>query len=286
MTHIDYSLLGANGDQIDFDYDNYVLNPGFLGFGIAPTQVRIEESAGDGGLWRNTKKGIRDIDLPITVLGTSRDDVQAKLRRLSKLIQDGDGPTKLLASYNHGTEETLSLEIHYVGGAEGSWGPNQGLTWATSLFSFQAPNPFWQTAETEDFTVGTGNTGRGLLPQLTKLKVSSSQTLGVITVTNSGDVPAYPIWRVRGPIEDFFVSDGTNSFGFNAEVFTGETITIDTATGSVTDDLGANRYDILLPAPKLFPIKPGVTSLTVTGVANSLNAQVVLSYSPRYEVVH
>jgi hypothetical protein len=231
MTHINYSLLGANGDQIDFDSTNYVLNPGFLGFGIAPTQVRIEESAGDGGLWRNTKKGIRDIDLPITVLGTSRDDVQAKLRRLSRLIQDGYGPTTLLASYNGGSEESLSLEIHYVGGAEGSWGPNEGMTWATSLFSFQAPSPFWKTSETEDFTVGTGNTGRGLLPQLTKLKVSSSQTLGVITVTNSGDVPAYPIWRVRGPIEDFFVSDGTSSFGFNAEVFTGETITIDTATG-------------------------------------------------------
>lgn len=286
MVALNFSLVGSNGDQIDFDNETYILNPGFMGFGIAPTQVRIEPSAGDGGLWRNTKKGIRDIDLPITVLGISRQDVQTKLRRLSRLVQDDTGPTKILANYVNGDLDALSLDVHYVGGAEGEWGDAGGNTWATWVFSFQAPNPYWQTATTEEFTIGTGNTGRGLLPKLTKLQVSSSQTLGVITVTNAGDVPAYPVWRVRGPIEDFFVSDGTNSFGFNAEVFTGETIIIDTATGSVTDDLGANRYSLLLPAPKLFAIQPGVTSLTVTGVANSLSAQVVLSYSPRYEVVH
>jgi len=286
LVALNYALLGANGDQVDFDNESFILNPGFMGFGIAPTQVRIEESAGDGGLWRHTKKGIRDIDLPITVLGSSRTDVQAKLRRLSRLIQDGDGPTKILAEYVNGDAETLSLDVHYTGGAEGDWGSAQGMTWAKWVFSFQAPSPFWETAESEEFTIGTGNTGRGLLPQLTKLKVSSSQTLGVITVTNSGDVPAYPIWRVRGPIEDFEVSDGTNTFGFNAEVFTGETITINTETGEVTDDLGVNRYALLNPAPKLFSIKPGVTGLTVTGIANSLSAQVVLSYSPRYEVVH
>lgn len=286
MVILDYAIRGANGDEIDFDNETYILNPGYMGFGIAPTQVRIEPSAGDGGLWRNTKKGIRDIDLPITVIGTSRSDVQTKLRRLSKLIQDSEGPTTLLAKYTNQHSSTLALDVHYVGGAEGEWGPDEGLTWAKWVFSFQAPDPFWYTDEVTEFTIGTGNTGRGLLPELTKLKVSSSQTLGVITVTNAGDVPAYPIWRVRGPIEDFYVSDGTNAFGFNAEVFTGETITIDTATGSVTDDLGANRYSLLLPAPKLFTIPPGVTGLTVTGVANSLSAQVVLSYSPRYEVVH
>lgn len=283
---LNYALLGANQDQIDFDYTNYILNPGFMGFGIAPTQVRIEPSAGDGGQWRHTKKGVRDIDLPITVVGTSRADVQSKLRRLSRLIQDGSGATKILAQYTEGDNQTLTMSVHYTGGAEGNWGSNEGMTWATWVFSFQAPNPFWQTAETQEFTIGSGITGRGLLPQLTKLKVSSSQTLGVITVTNSGDVPAFPIWRIRGPIEDFVASDGVNSFGFISEIFTGETITVDTGTGEVTDDLGQNRYNLLSPAPKLFHIQPGVSNLTVNGIANSLDAQVVISYSPRYEVVH
>jgi len=43
-----FSLEGSNGDVIEFDDSNYILNPEFLGFGIPPAQVRIENSAGDG----------------------------------------------------------------------------------------------------------------------------------------------------------------------------------------------------------------------------------------------
>lgn len=284
MVNVNYSLVGANGDEITFDYSTYVLNPNFVGFGIPPAQVRIENSAADGGVFRHSKRGVRDVDLPITVLGTSRNDVQTKLRRLSRLLQDTSGPTKIKASYSGG--ETLTLDAHYVGGAESQWGTDAGLVWNKWVLSFQCPNPYWQSDALEEFSVTTGNTGRGLLPQLSKLKVASSQVFGVITVDNQGDVPAYPVWFIRGPIEDVIISNGTQSFSFIEPVLPGETITVNTATGSVTDDLGTNRYSILGPAPKLFRIDPGVSSISVDGVAATLAAEVRLDYSPLYEVVH
>lgn len=284
MVNVNYSLVGANGDEITFDYSTYVLNPNFVGFGIPPAQVRIENSAADGGVFRHSKRGVRDVDLPITVLGTSRNDVQTKLRRLSRLLQDTSGPTKIKASYSGG--ETLTLDAHYVGGAESQWGTDAGLVWNKWVLSFQCPNPYWQSDALEEFSVTTGNTGRGLLPELTKLKVASSQVFGVITVDNQGDVPAYPVWFIRGPIEDVIISNGTQSFSFIEPVLPGETITVNTATGSVTDDLGTNRYSILGPAPKLFRIDPGVSSISVDGVAATLAAEVRLDYSPLYEVVH
>ena len=284
MVNVNYSLVGANGDEITFDYSTYVLNPNFVGFGIPPAQVRIENSAADGGVFRHSKRGVRDVDLPITVLGTSRNDVQTKLRRLSRLLQDTSGSTQIKATYSSG--ETLTLNAHYVGGAESQWGTDAGLVWNKWVLSFQCPNPFWQSDALEEFSVTTGNTGRGLLPELTKLKVASSQVFGVITVDNQGDVPAYPVWYVRGPIEDVIISNGEQSFSFVDPVLPGETITVNTATGEVTDDLGTNRYSILGPAPKLFRIEPGVSSISVDGVAATTAAEVRLDYSPLYEVVH
>lgn len=284
MVNVNYSLVGANGDEITFDYSEFILNQNFVGFGIPPAQVRIENSAGDGGVFRHSKRGVRDVDLPITVLGTDRNTVQTKLRRLSRLLQDTSGPTKIKATYSSG--ETLTLDAHYVGGAESQWGTDAGLVWNKWVLSFQCPNPYWESDALEEFRVTTGNTGRGLLPQLSKLKVTSSQVYGVITVDNSGDVPAYPVWFIRGPISDVVISNGTQSFSFTETVNDGETITVNTATGEVTDDLGTNRYSILGPAPKLFRIDPGVSSISVNGVAATQAAEVRLDYSPLYEVVH
>lgn len=284
MTTLNYSLIGSNGDSITFDYSNYVLNMGMRGQGIPATQVRIDESAGPGGTWRFSKRGVREIDLAVTVLGTDRGDVETKLRRLARLIQDTSGPTILRADYSDST--SLSLEVHYTTGAESQWGTDEGLTWCRWLLSFKAPQPYWESTTIQSASVTTGNTGRGLLPQLSKLMLTSSQTLGVISVNNTGDVPVYPVYAVRGPVSNLYISNGTQAFSFNAPVLTGETITVDTETGTVTDDTGANRYSILNAAPKLFPLLPGTSSIEVNGTDADTNTRITLSYALRYEVVH
>lgn len=284
MVSVNYSLVGSNGDTIEFDNSNYVLNPEFTGFGIPTPQVRIEPSAGDGGVYRHSKRGVRQFDLAITTIGTDRADVQTKLRRLSRIVQDSLGPTKIYANYDDDT--SVFLEAYYTGGAESQWGSNAGLTWNKWVLSFQAPNPFWESGVAETFTVTTGNTGRGLLPQLTKLKVSSSQVFGYITVDNAGDVPAYPIWYFRGPLTNLEVSNGSQSFSFVPSIAEGETITINAETGEVTDDSGNNRYADLGTAPKLFKIPPGVSSVSINAVVATSAAEARLEYSPLYEVVH
>jgi phage-related protein len=254
------------------------------GHGIPATQVRIDDSAGPGGIWRFSKRGIREIDLSVTILGTDRADVETKLRRLSRLIQDTSGPTALKADYSDNT--SLTLDVHYTTGAESTWGADEGLVWCKWVLSFKAPQPYWQSTTIQSASVTTGNTGRGLLPELTKLKVTSSQAIGVITVNNTGDVPVYPTYAVRGPVSNLFISNGSQSFSFNTEVLPGETITVDTANGTVTDDTGANRYSILNPAPKLFTLLPGTSSITVNGTDATTNTRITLNYALQYEVVH
>lgn len=285
MVDVTISLVGSNGDTIQLaDSGDYVLATGVQGFGIPATAVRIDDSAGDGGTWRFTKRGVRDLDLPIVVLGTDRTDVETKLRRLARLLQDANGPTKVVADYSDGT--SLFLEAHYTGGADAQRGNEGNQFYARWVLQLQAPQPYWQAVAESSFTVGTGSTGRGLLPQLTKLKVSSSQTLGTVTVTNEGDVAIYPRWVIRGPIKDLVISNGTLGFSFPGTIVNGVTYTVDTQTGEVYDDAGNNVYNKLGSAPKLFPLLPGTSTITVSGLDATPNTYVACYYSPRYEVIH
>ena len=284
MVTVNYALIGANGDTIEFDYTSYILNPDFMGFNVSPAQVRIEESAGDGGVFRHAKRGVRNLDIPVTVIGSDRGDVQTKLRRLAKLLQNTYGPTIVEARYSDG--KRLRLSTYYTGGAEGQWGSNGGNTWAQWTLQLQAPEPYWQSTTTQQFTVTQGSTGRGLLPELSKLKVSSSQAFGLILINNTGDVPTFPSYRIQGPISGFSVSDGTQGFTFVDNVAEGETIYVNTETGEVTDDLGANRYAILDTAPRLFRIPVGESTLEISGVDVTEATRIDLYYNLRYEVVH
>lgn len=285
MTTVTITLVGSNGDSITLnDTGDFVLTAGVQGFGIPATSVRIDDSAGDGGVWRHTKRGVRDLDLPIAILGVNRDDVEDKLRRLSRLLQTTNGPTKIVANYSDGT--SLFLEAHYVGGAETQFGTNGTLTYCRWLLQMQAPQPYWQTLTESSFRINNGSTGRGLLPQLTKLKVSSSETLGVVTVNNVGDVPVQPRWVIRGPVTNLVISNGSQSFTFPAPILAGRTYYVDTAAKTVVNESGENVYSLLGFAPKFFALSPGTTTIRVTGVDSTPDTQITCYYSPRYEVVH
>lgn len=284
MVDVNYSLIGANSDVIVFDNENYVLNQDFSGFYIPPTQVRIEDSAADGGVFRHTKKGIRSLDIPVTVIGTDRGDVQSKLRRLSRLVQNNQGPTTLRATYTNG--EKLSLQVYYTGGAEGTWGSDAGLIWSRIVLSLQAPQPFWESETVEQFTVQTGGVGRGLLPELTKMKVSSSINLGSIEVENSGDVVVYPNYVITGPIANFVASSNDQSFGFTELLEEGETLYIDSETASVVYGTGENAYSILDAAPKFFKLPVGESTISIDGTDTGPTTRIDVYYQLKYEVVH
>lgn len=285
MVDVTISLVGSNGDSITLaDDGDFVLATGVTGFGIPTTAVRIDESAGDGGTWRHTRRGIREMDLPLVILGNSRTDVETKLRRISRLLQDRKGPTKIVANYSDGS--SVYIEAHYVGGAETEFGDSANSYFCRWAIQLQAPNPYWKSGTVSSFSVTTGSTGRGLLPNLTKLKVSSSQTLGVVSVNNAGDVDAFPKWVIRGPVKDLVVSDGTYSFSYPGLILGGTSVTIDTASGEVYDDQGVNVYSKLGTAPKLFSLAPGVTNISVIGTEATADTSIVCYYSPRYEVIH
>lgn len=279
------SLTGANADTITFDYSNYILTNGLKGFGIPATSLRIQDSATDGGIFRHTKRVTREVDLPIMTVGTDRNDVETKLRRLANILQNSAGPAQLTATYADGT--ILYLNVYYSGGAETVFGDLAGSTYAYWLVTLQAPQPFWQSYIPTQFTVGAGSTGRGLLPALSKMRVSSSSQLGTVNVTNSGDVPCYPVWTVYGPVDSLNISPiGGTGFSFSGTISAGTIVTIDTYSGTVTDASGNNLYASLNSAPKFFALQPGTTSISVAGSNPTTATKITCTYYPRREVLH
>lgn len=281
------SLTGANGDTITFDNTTYTITDGFKGLGIPTTQLRIDSSALDGGIFRYSKRGIRELTMPVVTIGTDRATVETALRRLSNALRNTSGATTLTATYANG--DIFNLSVYLAGGGDPVFGTDAGLSWARWVLVFQAANPFWTYATKSSLSIGTGNTGRGLLPQLSKLRVTSSQVFGTITVNNTnGDVPSYPVWTLVGPLDaGVQVLNSSNvGFQYNAAIAAGEIITIDTASRTVVDAAGNNKYANLAPAPKFFTVPPGTSVISVNGTGSSTSTAVTCSFYPRREVVH
>lgn len=281
------TLTGTNGDTIAFDDSNYVIEIGARGFGIPSPILRIDPSASNGGTYRFSKRDVREIDLPLAILGTSREDTEEKLRRLSNILRD-----KAILSVSYENGEVWSLTVYLAGGGQTQFGSTANDYFCQWDLILQAPQPFWESASPISISIVADTTSRGLLgtgtspKSLAFLRVKTSQAFGSVTVNNNGDVDAPAVWTIKGPSTLTTINLGGVGFTFNSTLTSSDTITIDCAAGTVVDQNGTNFYSGLGSAPKLFAIPPGNQTLTVT-VTGATSATKVLGYfASRREVLH
>lgn len=167
--------------------------------------------------------------------------------------------------YDWGTARRLALVcrplndfavvVYPGGGTEG------GLA-ATVTFTLVAAEPPWkyQAGSGESNQVGLANPG--LVSGRTYDKTYSytygggSLIGGEMTCTNNGDLPAYPLFTITGPVDFPIISDATTglSFQINANLASTDTVTIDARTGVVTP---SNVRLVGRP----FPLAPGANAI-------------------------
>ena len=265
----------------------FVKLAGRTGFGVAPTTLVMTEGATEGAKWRRTRRGTRTIDLPLAYFGATRDEVETKLRLLIRTLGDKKRPARLVALYPNGRR--VYAQVHYSGGLNPQYGQNadtDGQEFVKFVLTLVAPSPYWTEETPVAYAVKAPNQGRGLLPSLSKLQVSSSQALGTLEVNNPGDVAARPVWAVRGPGSSLMVSNGGLAFTYDYPIALDEVVTINTVTNKVTSSVDGNVYARLAPAPKLFNIPAGMSVIDVL-VPDSTAATIVNMYfNPRRELVY
>lgn len=281
---VQLSLRGENGDTIAFDGSTYIARAGIAGFSIPPAEVRIDESAADGGIFRHARRAVRTVDIPITVVGDSRSAVEDSLRRVSRLLQAGS--VTVVAVYEDGY--SWELTGYYSGGAEGSRGDDENDLFANWVLSLQCPDPYWKSQTSEQIILtNAGFSGRSLIPDLAELRVSSSNVIGNATINNTGDVEALPIVTFKGDIDTLEVtsSDG-RGWTFNETILSTETITVDSTNGTVVDATGANHYGSLAASPKMLRFPSGSSDLAVVATGATSSTVITITWQIRKEVLH
>jgi phage-related protein len=285
MVTLDFALLGANGDTIRLDGSvDFYLTKGFTGLGIPSTDLKLTPSAGDGSTWRSTRRGIRELDLPIVVVGSDRSDVESKLRRLASAMSDRYGTPKLLALYSDGA--SYEIEVHYAGGAETTFGSEAGSTFANWNIALQAPDPYWTSQQSVLFSLGASSGTKGLLPELDRMLVQTSQLLGSFSVENPGDVDAFPVWTFEGTSTGISVTLKGVGFSYTETLGTTGKVIVNTKDATVKDASNVNKYAYLGSAPKLFSIPPGSSTMSITATGSDTTTRISGYFNPRREVLH
>lgn len=266
----------------------YLKGVGARGFGVAPTSLTFTEGIADGGRHKNTRRGMRDIDLPIVIFGESRSELETKMRELVRTLNDTYSVPRLYVTYDDGTE--LYTDVYYAGGADHTYGQDtNSLTWVKWVLTLRSPSPYWTSTQSVSYSLTSSATGRGLIKAapLSNLEVSSSQTIGNFEVENPGDVPVQPVWTVFGPGDSFTAGlNGSGlSFSYDAAITLENPVTFNTITKKVTDALGNNVYSNVGVSPRFFAIPPGQSTVLATLVNSTGDSLVQMTFQPQYEVV-
>lgn len=176
-----------------------------------------------------------------------------------------------------------STEVHRVGGGDYTYGEDTvGEREFQTVITFRAGDPFFTSSAQQLRTVSGAVATTPFLSSVAGMPVAPSQAIGQINLSNSGDAAAYPVWEVRGPGDHFVATSPTGeTLKWNGTLTASQKLIIDTRKGTVKDETGANRYDLLDTAPRFWTVQPG-ESTAVASLLNTTSAsQITCSWYPR-----
>lgn len=255
---------------------------GVTGLGLPEVSTQWLEGAGDGARYRGKRARPRDIDLPLYITGKTRAELVGLLDRLVIML---DGECTLRVVEDDGGD--WSADVYHVAGGDFAYGiDSTGQRDLQTVVTLRAGDPYWTYSRSTSKAITNAGAGRGLIGSLASLQVSASQAIGTITLENRGTAPAFPIWTVVGPGRNFkTVSTKGESFLWTGTLAAGETLTVDTKTGTVVDQAGNNRYGELASAPRLWSIPPGMVEATASLESTTTASSITCTWRPRKRMV-
>ncbi|MDF2578432.1 MAG: hypothetical protein K0S49_11 [Microbacterium sp.] len=152
--------------------------------------------------------------------------------------------------------------------------------WATYEFNLDAAQPFW-TGEpiTRSWADGAG------VPFIPaeggpSFFVSTGRTFASAAIANPGDVAAYPVWTIRGPLTDVAIGIDGVLIELGAALIEGDVLVIDTDPRNLTATLNGVDYAQDLGFQRYAPVPAkGQTSLDVAATGAG---SVAVSLTPLY----
>lgn len=213
------------------------------GLGVVPVDVITSESPYGGVKVDDVRERERVIQWPIRIRGTTHMEFVETWRFLSYKITQTRflGPGKLVIRRPDGSRR--EIQAYHSSGLEGE--PEEGM-WlrATETITFLCPDGYWRDPTPVVLEFREEPMPNYLDPYPT---LASGRQLGSVTVTNPGDRPVWPQWRIRGPLTSLTARNETRGeeFQFVAPLAKGEEATISGLPIQVRGPNGENWINAL-----------------------------------------
>ncbi len=280
------TYVSADGSSLPFTVASGVaLGRGFQVAGMpAVASTSVATPFKDGQDLTSLRYDMREVSVPVQIIGTSGADLEGKLDTLARVLdpRKGDGQLRL-ARYNGSTR---SLTCRYVSGLTitEEFSNAAVLNWSAVLV-FRATSPFWTDTSTASVTYTAGTPiitpfFPTTTPSSSVINIGASGAIITHSIVNTGDVETWPSYlfsnQTASPVVvnlttgAFFVVDVSQTDGQAFQVDTGRSFIADVFTG-------VNYLPSLRPGSTLFPLPPGSSTIQIT-LANAstlTTAQVV-----------
>ncbi|MFE9099841.1 phage tail family protein [Actinomadura geliboluensis] len=162
-----------------------------------------------------------------------------------------------------------------------------GLTWTSFVVTFRSLDQCWSDADPIRLVFQSADSGAGV-PPMPPVVLAPYSVLGDVVVNNTGNAPAYPVWKITGPGTPTLSNTTTGrSWGLATPLLEGETVTVDTAPDGgayAVDQDGDDRWgDLLKSSPRdLWELVRGPNHLDLSLAGASASSRIELSYVRRW----
>jgi hypothetical protein len=242
----------------------------------------------------------RRVQWPLYIGGDTHEEFVDRVRRLirafTKTTQRGDTGWLRVARPNGRYRQ---IACYYEEGLEGAAGEHH--LWARPVITLFCPDGFWSgdvpvvaDREFEAASADPDEVASFYEPfiNVTSSRVVSGDGDGSVpstTIANPGDVEAWPVWTITGPMTSLTAVNLTTGarFTLTYTLLAGQTITITTNRPTVRGPAGQNlsRYiDWLNPlGTELWPLVDGNNEISFVALGAGTGTRVRMAFTPRYE---
>lgn len=264
---------------------------GVSGLGSAEIAITSDERARGGVRVRHIQPGQRSITWPLYVHGADHNEFIARWRAVERAFTSTteQGPGQLEIARPDGSARVV--DAYYEAGFEPSGKQGYYITSDFCVLSLLCEDPYWRDRQPQ--TVHREfDEGVDFLDPYPS--VSSSQVLGDTTLINTGDVDAWPFWKMTGPAsiltatrqdtgESFSLDPDADTIG-HGDLADGEYVTVQTDPPQVRFQDGTNWVAALnWPGAVLWSLPPGETAVTFELDGADAGSAVDLTFYPRYK---
>jgi hypothetical protein len=250
---------------------------------LVPPFKREERWIGEVGMLTGIRADAREIFLPLLV---KADDIYSALRLCARYWNPRSGDGVLRVTDDSG--KARILKCRYAGGLEGNM-RESGPGWQKVGLRLRALQPYWQDEQYQDYVFVLDSPVLFFQSPFFPLRISKGTIDGSVTVNNPGEVEAYPIITVTGPMSSIEVQNVTTGKTMNLPILSmtaSDVLVIDTRPEILSIKLnGNNAFGLLSAGSSLWNIRPGNNQLKIVTAGTSSNSSVTISFAARYLTV-